>query len=65
MASMPAFQAGGTGSNPVYCSICGDSSIGRMSVSKTEDMGSNPTAVPIHRLVLGRGTFEVWSNEVK
>ena len=26
--------------------ICGDSSIGRMLVSKTRDMGSSPTAVP-------------------
>ena len=26
--------------------ICDDSSIGRMSVSKTEDMGSSPTVVP-------------------
>lgn len=26
--------------------IYGDSSIGRISVSKTEDMGSNPTAMP-------------------
>ena len=65
MASMPALQAGGTGSNPVYCSIYGDSLIGKMSVSKPEDMGSSPTAMPIHRLALSRGTLEVWSNKEK
>ena len=34
------------GAVPSSSAICGDSSIGRIALSKSEDMGSSPTAVP-------------------